>query len=91
MSIEEQIHENITIRNIQPYLGKRKLPENLFIFGDSIVRESIFAFDENSQILELKSRNLKTIETYQTLNEVLREVFAVGKEMVEKKEFIEFQ
>lgn len=91
MTEEEQIYEPISLRNIQPYLGKRKLPENLFIFADSMVRGSLFAFNENNQILELNYRNLKVIETYELLDALLNEIFAEGIEMVNKKEYFEFE
>lgn len=91
MSIAERVFQPCSLKDLQVYVRNKKTSENLFIFADSLVRDSFFAFNEAGYIVEKNSRNLKTINSYATLEEILDEIFVAGKEMVEKNEYIEFE
>ncbi len=90
MSREEQTFQPISLRNIEPYLGKKELPTHLFVFADSMIKDRFYAFNQNGHVLEINERNLKTAATYPSLEELLKDIYAQGKEMVLRKEYIEF-
>lgn len=91
MAIEEQIHQPISFRNILPYLSKRKLPEDLFVFADSMVNDTFFAYNGEGRILQMNLKNFRAINTYHSLLELMNECYDEGEKMVFNKQYIEFE
>lgn len=89
MSIEEQVNQPISFRDIVPY--RKKLPSNLFFFADSIITDSLFAFNEQGQVIQLSNKKLKLLKTYNTLNDLLEDVYEEGERMVLNKDYIHFE
>lgn len=91
MTIEEQIHQPISFRNIPPYSRNRKHLDGLFVFADSMTTGTFFAYNEEGQILQLELRNFKTVDTYQNLMELLETVYEEGERLVINKECLDFE
>ena len=91
MSIEEQIHQPISFRNIPPYSRNSKRIGDLFVFADSMVTGTFFAYNKGGQILQLELRNFKQLDTYQTFIDLLEAVYEEGKKLVLNKDYLEFE
>ena len=90
MTIEEQIHQPISFRNIPPYTRNKRRLDGLFVFADSMATGTFFAYNEEGQILQLELRNFKLVDTYQTLMELLEAVYEEGERLVFNKEYLDF-
>lgn len=90
LSDEEQNHEPTSLENIVPYLGRKKMPVDVFPFAASMVNNSFFVFYKDGQVQELNSKNLKVINSFDKLESLLDKVFEEGIEMVHKGEYIDF-
>lgn len=91
MTIEEQLHQPISFRNIIPYTRNRKRLDGLFVFADSMATGTLFAYNEEGQILQLEFRNFKLVDTYQTLMELLEAVYEEGERLVVNKGYLDFE
>lgn len=91
MTIEEQIHQPISFRKISPYSRNTKHLDGLFVFADSMLTGTFFAYNEEGQILQLELRTFKPINTYQTLMELLEAVYEEGERLVINKEYLDFE
>ncbi|MBT2684532.1 SMI1/KNR4 family protein [Bacillus sp. ISL-37] len=90
MTIEEQIHQPISFRNIPPYLWNRKRLDGLFVFADSMATGRFFVYNGEGQILQMDMRSFKPIDTYPNLMELLEEVFEEGERLVLNKDYLDF-
>jgi hypothetical protein len=91
MTIEEQIHQPISFRNISPYSRNRKRLDGLFVFADSMATGTFYAYNREGLILQLDMRSFKPVVTYQTLMELLEGVYVEGKRLVINKDYLEFE
>lgn len=90
MSREEQIRQPSSLRDIKPYLGKKKLAEGLLVFASSMVSDSFFAFNKDENVLQIGYKKLDIIKVYESLHELLKEIMLEGAEMVKNGEYIDF-
>lgn len=91
MTKEEQIHQPISFRNIIPYTRNKKLLDDLFVFADSVVTDTFFAYNKVGQILQMDLRKFKPLYTYQTLMDLLEAVYEEGERLVLNYEYLEFE
>jgi len=91
MSHEEMVNQPIPLnRIISPSIRQKTAEEGLFIFAKSMVNDSFFALDPNEKVIEINYNKLKIVQEFNSLENLLNEIFIEGKKLVEDGEYIDF-
>lgn len=91
MTIEEQIHQPISFRNIPPYSRNRERLDSLLVFADSMATGTFFAYNREDKILQMDMRSFTPLKTYQSLLVLLEEVYEEGEILVKNKDYLGFE
>ncbi|WP_286228447.1 SMI1/KNR4 family protein [Neobacillus mesonae] len=91
MSIEEQAHSPFPLEYMKDLYLRKRTPKSHFIFADSVVKNTYYVIDVDSQVLEMDFRTKKIINTYEDLKIFLYEILFEGKENLTNGIYYEFE
>ena len=91
LSIEEQVMSPFPLETMQYLYLRKRTPKTHFIFADSLVKNTYYAFDIDEKVLEVDFKTKKIINSYEDLKTFLYETLLEGNKNMENGIFFEFE